>query len=188
MPKNIRTCVGCGDAKLKKELLRLIRSPDGDLVVDWKANLGGRGAHVCPSRSCIARAIKKRGLDRAMKAQVNYPPVDDLVESVRESYQAAIKTLLSTCKTRRVMSAGTDEAQGAIKRGRTRLVILAEDYGGRDRMIVFSIAAAIPHLDFGTKEMLGELTDRRPTGILAIEDPGLADALARTITTCSKLS
>lgn len=67
MPKKIplRQCVGCREMKPKKELIRVVRSPEGELSLDFRGKLPGRGAYVCPQMECLARARKARALERA---------------------------------------------------------------------------------------------------------------------------
>ena len=74
MPKKIplRQCLGCREMKPKKELIRVVRSPEGDVSLDFKGKLPGRGAYVCPDPACLARARKARALERAFSTQL--PP------------------------------------------------------------------------------------------------------------------
>lgn len=67
MPKKIpmRQCLGCREHKPKKELIRVVRSPEGEIALDFKGKLPGRGAYVCPSAACLAKARKSRALERA---------------------------------------------------------------------------------------------------------------------------
>ena len=62
----MRQCVGCRVMKPKKELVRIVRSPDGKVVsMDFQGKLPGRGAYICRDSACLARAKKVRGLERA---------------------------------------------------------------------------------------------------------------------------
>lgn len=72
MPKKIpmRQCVGCREMKPKKELIRVVRSPEGQVSLDFKGKLPGRGAYLCPDPACLARAKKSRALERALSAQL----------------------------------------------------------------------------------------------------------------------
>ena len=74
MPKKIpmRQCVGCREMKAKKELIRVVRSPEGVVSLDFKGKLPGRGAYVCPNAACLVRARKSRALERAFSAPL--PP------------------------------------------------------------------------------------------------------------------
>ena len=62
MPKKIpqRQCLGCREMKPKPELLRVVRSPEGEVSLDPKGKKPGRGAYVCPNADCLRRAIKSR--------------------------------------------------------------------------------------------------------------------------------
>ena len=72
MPKKIplRQCLGCREHKPTKDLIRVVRSPAGDVALDFKGKLPGRGAYVCPSPECLARVRKSRALERAFSAQL----------------------------------------------------------------------------------------------------------------------
>ena len=67
-----RQCVGCREMKDKKALIRVVRSPEGAVALDFKGKLPGRGAYVCPDPACLARARKARALERAFSTQL--PP------------------------------------------------------------------------------------------------------------------
>lgn len=68
----MRQCLGCREMKPKKELIRVVRSPDGVISLDFKGKSPGRGAYVCHSADCLKKAIKSRALDRALEAAI--PP------------------------------------------------------------------------------------------------------------------
>ncbi|MCQ4772024.1 YlxR family protein, partial [Intestinimonas massiliensis] len=70
MPKKIpmRQCVGCREMKSKRELIRVVRSPEGEVPLDFKGKKPGRGAYLCPAPDCLARAKKSRALERAFSA------------------------------------------------------------------------------------------------------------------------
>jgi predicted RNA-binding protein YlxR (DUF448 family) len=64
-----RMCLGCSQLKPKRELLRVVRTPDGVIEFDSSAagKKSGRGAYLCPSRDCLAKAIKAKRLERALE-------------------------------------------------------------------------------------------------------------------------
>ena len=72
MPKKIplRQCVGCREMKQKKELIRVVRSPEGSISLDFRGKLPGRGAYVCPQPACLAKARKSRALERAFELSI----------------------------------------------------------------------------------------------------------------------
>ena len=68
----MRKCVGCGEMKPKKELLRILRTETGEFVVDALGKANGRGAYLCRSVECFQKAVKNRGLERSFKHAI--PP------------------------------------------------------------------------------------------------------------------
>lgn len=68
--KRPRTCVGCMEESPKRELLRVIRTPEGQVRYDPTGRANGRGAYVCARLSCVEAAKKKKALARALKAEV----------------------------------------------------------------------------------------------------------------------
>lgn len=71
-PKKIplRRCSGCGTSKPKKELVRVVRAPDGTVSLDLKGKKPGRGAYVCPSAACLLKARKARRFERALEVEI----------------------------------------------------------------------------------------------------------------------
>ena len=66
----MRQCLGCREMKPKKDLIRVVRSPEGEISLDFKGKASGRGAYVCPDPQCLKKAIKARALERAFSAQI----------------------------------------------------------------------------------------------------------------------
>lgn len=62
-----RLCVGCQELKTKKELLRVVRTPDDEVILDLTGKKSGRGAYICPNEQCLAMAFKAKRLERALK-------------------------------------------------------------------------------------------------------------------------
>ncbi len=72
MPKKIplRQCLGCREMKPKSELIRVVRSPEGEVSLDFRGKKPGRGAYLCPDPACLAKAKKSRAIERAFSAPV----------------------------------------------------------------------------------------------------------------------
>ena len=79
----MRQCLGCREMKPKKELIRVVRSPEGEISLDFKGKASGRGAYVCPNPRCLKKAIKARALERAFSAQIP-PEIYERLESQME--------------------------------------------------------------------------------------------------------
>ena len=86
-PKKIpmRMCVGCREMKPKRELIRVVRSPEGEVSMDPVGKKPGRGAYVCRNPECLKRAIKQRQLERQLEVQ--------LTAEVSAALQAAMENL-----------------------------------------------------------------------------------------------
>lgn len=79
----MRQCLGCREMKPKKELIRVVRSPEGEISLDFKGKASGRGAYVCPDPRCLKKAIKARALERAFSAPIP-PEIYERLESQME--------------------------------------------------------------------------------------------------------
>ena len=66
----MRQCLGCREMKPKRELIRVVRSPEGELSIDLRGKTPGRGAYLCRSGECLKRAVKSRALERALSVPV----------------------------------------------------------------------------------------------------------------------
>ena len=84
MPTNrsipMRKCTGCNEMKPKKELVRVVRSPEGEVSLDLTGKKPGRGAYVCRDASCLAKARKARRLEKAFSCEIP----DDVYERMEE--------------------------------------------------------------------------------------------------------
>lgn len=67
----LRMCMGCQQMKPKKELLRIVRTPEGDVLLDPTGKLNGRGAYICPDRECLQKAVKHKRLERALEHPIS---------------------------------------------------------------------------------------------------------------------
>ena len=86
MPKKIpiRQCLGCREQKAKNELLRVVRSPEGSVSLDFRGKAPGRGAYICRSGECLKRAVRSRALERSLGA----PIPEEVYERLREELEA----------------------------------------------------------------------------------------------------
>ena len=66
----LRKCTGCQEMKSKKEMMRILRTSEGEIVLDATGKMNGRGAYVCCSMECFEKAVKNKGLERSLKTKV----------------------------------------------------------------------------------------------------------------------
>ena len=74
----LRQCTGCREMKSKKEMIRVLKTPENEIVLDATGRKNGRGAYVCLSQECLEKAVKSRGLERSLKMAVPAEVDEDL--------------------------------------------------------------------------------------------------------------
>jgi len=75
-----RMCVGCREMKGKRELIRIVRTPEGEIVIDPGGKRAGRGAYICPAVDCLTQAIKGHRLQKALENDIP----SEIVEKIRQ--------------------------------------------------------------------------------------------------------
>ena len=80
----VRMCVGCQEMKNKKEMIRVIKTPEGTFMLDATGKKNGRGAYVCPSEECLQLARKNKGLERSFKQAIP----EEVYESLEKEMEA----------------------------------------------------------------------------------------------------
>ena len=78
----MRMCVACREMKPKKELLRVVRTPEGTVEVDRTGRKNGRGAYLCGTVDCLNKAVKTRALERALQQKID----DTVWETLKEEF------------------------------------------------------------------------------------------------------
>ena len=74
----LRQCIGCGEMKGKKEMLRVLKTTEGPIVLDVTGKKNGRGAYLCKSVECLKKAKKNKGLERSFKMSIPNEVYEDL--------------------------------------------------------------------------------------------------------------
>ncbi|MCO7137132.1 RNase P modulator RnpM [Solibaculum mannosilyticum] len=78
----MRMCTGCGEMKPKRELVRVVKSPEGEISLDLTGRKPGRGAYVCPDAGCLKTARKKRSFERTFSCQIPDEVYDRMEEEI----------------------------------------------------------------------------------------------------------
>ena len=80
----MRQCLGCREMKPKRELIRAVKSPDGEVNLDFKGKMPGRGAYLCPNGESLKKAMKSKALERAFSVQIP----EEIYEELRQQMEA----------------------------------------------------------------------------------------------------
>ncbi|MDD6616951.1 MAG: YlxR family protein [Lachnospiraceae bacterium] len=78
----LRKCTGCQEMKSKKELIRILRTAEGEVILDATGKKNGRGAYLCPSMECLQKAVKNKGLERSLKEKVPEETYENLKREI----------------------------------------------------------------------------------------------------------
>ncbi len=78
----LRQCIGCGEMKSKKEMMRILKTPEGPIVLDITGKKNGRGAYLCMSADCLKKARKNKGLERSFKMSIP----DEVYEELEKEF------------------------------------------------------------------------------------------------------
>lgn len=88
-PKKVplRKCLGCGEIKPKQELIRAVRSPEGEISLDLTGKKNGRGAYICRDSRCLTAAIKAKRFERAFGCKIEQPVYDSMLSELNSDGQ-----------------------------------------------------------------------------------------------------
>ena len=85
----MRMCVSCREMKPKKELARIVRTPEEKVLLDASGRANGRGAYLCKNRICLEKAVKSRALERALEVKIEPETYDALRAQMMDHEQQA---------------------------------------------------------------------------------------------------
>ena len=77
-----RQCMGCRERMDKRSLIRVVRSPDGSVCLDFSGKMAGRGAYICPKAECLKKAQKSKALDRSLEVTIPQEVYDRLEREI----------------------------------------------------------------------------------------------------------
>ena len=83
----MRQCTGCREMKSKKEMMRVLKTVEDEIVLDTTGKKNGRGAYVCFSMECLEKAMKSRGLERSLKTRIP----EDVYETLKKEFESIEK-------------------------------------------------------------------------------------------------
>ncbi len=80
----MRKCVGCNEKKEKKELIRVLKTPEGEILLDATGRQNGRGAYLCRSTECLRKAVRSKGLERSLGMSIPAEVLETLEKEMSE--------------------------------------------------------------------------------------------------------
>jgi uncharacterized protein len=171
-----RTCLGCRRQRPRRELIRIVRGPDGAAVFDVEGRLPGRGAWICPAPDCL-NALAPGALGHVLKSPVRLADVAARRRELAEALRRRVVNLLTMARRMRGATFGPTGVRAALKEGRARLVLIAGDAPADAAASWAARSAPVAARSGPDAPALGALCGRGPVTVAAITAAGLAEAL-----------
>lgn len=177
----LRQCIGCGEMKSKKEMIRVLKTADDTIEIDATGRRNGRGAYLCPSMDCWKKAVKSKGLEPGRsrwrfrrKSMRRWKRRWSSLENRKK-----VLNLLGLATRAGKTASGEFMTEKAIKSGKAYLVIVSEEASDNTKKMFENSCAyyKVPVYQFGMKEELGHAMGKEMRASLAVLDSGFAKAL-----------
>ncbi len=175
-----RTCVSCRQPGERDELVRLVRSPDGVLVIDDRGRLPGRGAWIHARRDCVGALVSRPGMvTRALDGEVD---TTRLFETLRGKVLVALEHGLSQAAAAGALVGGFDALTAALTEGRVVDLIFAEDCSERTRRDLLEKAGSAAAVTVPlNRETLGARVGSAPRAAIGVLPTGAATHLRKQL-------
>lgn len=174
-----RTCLGCRQAKDKPELVRFVRSPDGEILADLRGRLPGRGTYLCNSRACIEAAVNRKQFDRAFRQACQPITAERLIEGVTRELLTHMASLLGMARKSAMFVSGGNAVQDAMARKKPlAVIVLANDISPQigEKVRRKADAQNIVTTHLFDKLELGRILGRAERSVVGLPDGKLAEA------------
>ena len=183
----LRSCVSCRAVRSRAELVRVHAAPGGGLGVDLGGGVG-RGAYLCPQRSCLEQAAARGELARRLKVRLAPVSVETLEELIRDRASRKVVSLLGFARRARRVVSGADAVKSAVQRQMARLVLTAIDASASSVAKTRAVAAAggATCRQVLDEEKLGAAVGGAPRSCVAVTDPRFAEAIVSVLAMVQK--
>lgn len=173
-----RSCIACRAVRPKAELIRVHPGPGAALSVDLDSG-PGRGAYVCPRRSCLEQAVKRGEFPRSLRMALAPIKVEALEWLIRERAFRKVASLLGLARRARKVVSGAEAVESALKRRTARLVLTAADasISSVARVRALAVEARTACRPGLVKEELGAAVGAAPRACVAVTDAHFAEAV-----------
>lgn len=175
-----RTCLGCRKAFARNDLLRFVLAPQGELLVDYKGRLPGRGAYTCVDRDCIAEAVRRRQFPRTFKREP-LPVADDFITlELSRQIQERICGLLGMARKAHQLLSGSSLVLDRLSAGAPlAFILIASDVsdGIGQKVVGRATNRSVRFYRMFEKEFLGRLLGTGQRSVLALVPGSLAKAI-----------
>jgi len=176
----VRTCLGCRQSGQREELVRYVVSPSGDLLVDYRGRLPGRGAYTCRKKACLEQAVVRRQFQRSLKQGDLQVDSEILQGELVRQIRLRIVNLLGICRKAGLVSSGSNLVLAGMDQGmRFQLLLLANDVseGIGKKLRQRADRCGLKCWSLFDKAELGQPLGRIERSVIAIEPSALGKEL-----------
>jgi len=179
-----RTCLGCGAKRSPAVLLRLVCSPQQEVLLDHSGRASGRGAYICGNAVCLRKALKPVKLAAAFKQPVVVPTFEALCIDITALFRARLETCLQLAHKAGVVVSGYVALQRALAQRRVVYMVLATDIAAArtEAYRTWCEGYAIPCRRLFSKEELGRVMGKPSRSAIGFTDQRFADRLCTLMT------
>lgn len=171
-----RTCIACRNKGNANIFFRMVISPVGSIVCELGRKLPGRGAHCCFDMNCISKFVSSNRLEIALKRRHFKIDSDELLQNVRMLLRRNLEGMLIASKRKGVLAFGKEAVFKKIKLSKVGKPFVSKDISSKNLMNLKRISQEFYMLPFAMNE-LGEFFDRKPIGVLFIDDALLVNSI-----------
>ena len=203
-----RQCIGCMTSRPKKELVRVVRAPSGEISIDPVGKKPGRGAYICPDPACLAKAKRKRRWSAALSSR--FPPRftmrwphswptwkrrpsrmakhNNTPEKPKMAPEEALFQALSLCRKAGALTMGFDAVEDACVKSKAWLVMVASDASAKTvQRLNYAVGDLVDVISMPlTQDRLADIS-RKPVAVYAVTDRNLAKLCFDRLSDCGAI-
>ena len=175
-----RTCLGCRQVKAQHDLVRFVSSPEGEILVDYRHRLPGRGAYTCAARGCLEQALQRNQFNRAFRRECRPTSAAGLIETISQEMLKRVENLLGMARKSGQSIAGSNAVLAAFDRPAPPVVVVFAE--NTSAGVAEKVARKARHhsaecLFLLDKVALGRLAGRSECSVFALTSGSLAENL-----------
>ena len=175
-----RTCISCRQSKKPEQLIRYVVAPDGELMVDYRQRLPGRGAYTCIDLECLKNAVERKQFQRSFRGRCREASFDFLSAALTQALEQKIVNLLGMGRKSGQVISGSNAVIAALRQDSgLSLVIIAHNISTAiaEKIEVLSARHQVNCSQLFSKDLLGQILGKGERSVVAVQAGALADAI-----------
>ena len=175
-----RSCIACRKSNSQDQLVRYFVAPDGELMLDYRHRLPGRGAYTCIDINCVKKAVESKQFQRSFRGKCNDVEIDVLLKNLEQSLEQKIVNLLGMGRKSGQVVSGSNAVMAGLRQGtELSLVIITKDISTTiaEKITALANRQKINCSQLLNKDLLGQILGKGERSVVAVQNGTLADAI-----------